>query len=655
MSSLIRLSIGAMNRKQRRASKRSSAMSASGAAAGTATFAELFGAAVTRHQAGALVEAEHRYRHILALFPGHPETYSRLGAVLMAQGKANDAIAHLERALALKADLFEASGNLAQAYLWTGRGERAVEAARRMLELKETEQSKALFAHCIRFVQFTSDDERFRKLALRALSEAWARPRELANACISLIKLDRVVNDCMSRANSAWPARLSATELFGASGAAALSRNELLGRLLECDPVTDLALERLLTNVRYAMLTSAHDGCDADLLGFYCSVARQCFINEYVFSMSDAEADVARRLRASLEASLVAGTSCPAAWPAIVGAYFPLHAVANADILHKRPWQQCVEALIVQQIKEPAEERRIAAATPVLTSVDGAVSRAVRQQYEQSPYPRWVTSGQPGQSAIAADGQPKQAIDVLIAGCGTGLSTIEFARQVPQARVLAIDLSLASLAYAKRMAQNLGLTSIEFAQADIMNLGSITRQFDFIDASGVLHHLADPWAGWQILLSLLRLGGTMQVGLYSERARRNVVEARALIAQRGYRPTADDIRRCRDEIAAAEDGSLLKSLTRLGDFFTTSECRDLLFHPQEHRLTLPDIKAFLAANNLQFAGFALPAAVLHAFAKRFPGQSMTDLDRWHAFESEAPETFSGMYLFSVHKAAAARV
>ena len=83
-----------------------------------------------------------------------------------------------------------------------------------------------------------------------------------------------------------------------------------------------------------------------------------------------------------------------------------------------------------------------------------------------------------------------------------------------------------------------------------MKLASIGRDFDFIDASGVLHHLADPWAGWRMLLSLLRPGGVMQVGLYSELARQNVVAARALIAERGYRPIPDDIRRCREDIMA---------------------------------------------------------------------------------------------------------
>ena len=41
------------------------------------------------------------------------------------------------------------------------------------------------------------------------------------------------------------------------------------------------------------------------------------------------------------------------------------------------------------------------------------------------------------------------------------------------------------------------------------------------------------------------------------------------------------------------------------DFYSTSECRDLLFHVQEHRMTLPQIKAFLAAQDLQFLGFEI--------------------------------------------------
>jgi 2-polyprenyl-3-methyl-5-hydroxy-6-metoxy-1,4-benzoquinol methylase/tetratricopeptide (TPR) repeat protein len=642
-----------MKRKERRAVGARSERSAFGAAAQTppaTALAELFSAAVAHHQAGEFVEAERRYRHLLALLPNHAEVHSRLGAVLMAQGNTGKAMPHLERAVALKPDLFEAFGNLAQAHMWTGNVQQAIEAASHALELRETPQGKALFAQCVGFARFTADNGRFRRLVLRALLEAWVRPRDLTHACISLIKLNGVVNDCVVQANAEWPARLAAADLLAPSRMAAFASDELLGRLLECDPITDIDLERMLTNVRYAMLTASDDRPSDDRqLGFYCSIARQCFVNEYIYSMTEGEAEKAQRLRLSLEAALAAGESCSVLWPVVVGAYFPLHTLSKPEALLDRCWPKCVDVLIAQQVKEPAEEREIAATIPMLTSIDSEVSRAVRQQYEENPYPRWVKAGPPAQPAILFDRHHMKSVDALIAGCGTGLSTIEFARQAPSARIVAVDLSLASLSYAKRMAHKFGLTNIEFAQADILKLASIGRDFDFIDASGVLHHLADPWEGWRVLLSLLRPGGFMQVGLYSSLARRRIVAARALIAERGYRPIAEDIRRCREQIMAIDD-PLLKSVANAGDFFATSECRDLLFHVQEHQATLLEIKSFLATSGVQFAGFFVDALTRNRFTKRFPDKAaMTDLDCWHAFETETPGTFVGMYQFAVQR------
>src|SRR6516225_7942929 len=323
------------------------------------------------------------------------EMHSKLGASLMAQNKASEAIPHFEHAIALKPNLPSAYEDLARACLAAGQLKSAIGVASRALALRETAQTKALFAQCIREARFTADDGRIRKLMLRALSEVWDRPRDLAAACISLIKLDAVVNDFIARANSAWPTRLPVTELLDLS--IALSRDQLLRRLLECTPITDAGLERLLTNVRLAMLAigTTENVPDEHLLGFYCAVARQCFINQYVFSMTEVEADQAKRLRGSLERALAAGDPCPELWPAIVGAYFPLHTLSKADALLNRSWPASVDALLVQQVREPAEERRIAAGIPVLTSIDGEVSRTVSPQCQESPYPRWVHAGPP--------------------------------------------------------------------------------------------------------------------------------------------------------------------------------------------------------------------------------------------------------------------
>jgi len=239
---------------------------------------------------------------------------------------------------------------------------------------------------------------------------------------------------------------------------------------------------------------------------------------------------------------------------------------------------------------------------------------------------------------------------VLIAGCGTGQQAVMTARRYTGACVLAVDLSLASLCYAKYRTDALGLDNIEYGQADILKLASLGRHFDLIACSGVLHHLADPLEGWRVLLSILRPNGIMHIGLYSELARAHVVAARDDLARRGYGASADDIRRYRQDILALDDASPAKAVAWSDDFYTTSNCRDLLFHVQEHRFTLPQIKNFLAENGLELLGFETDFDVLQRYREQFPDDpACTDLDHWDAFEQQNPRTFGRMYQFVVQK------
>ncbi len=290
------------------------------------------------------------------------------------------------------------------------------------------------------------------------------------------------------------------------------------------------------------------------------------------------------------------------------------------------------------------------------------VSEEVRCQYEQNPYPRWVKL--PIRGALGFnDGFRRRlpfapftplpddsAPEVLIAGCGTGAQAILFAQRFRGVRVLAVDLSLSSISYAQRKTRELGMTNIEYAQADILKLGDIGRTFDIIESVGVLHHLADPFTGWRTLLSLLRPGGFMGLGFYSELARRPVVQMREWIAARGYARTPDDIRRFRQDLAFRDDGVELKWLSETSDFYSTSDCRDLLFHVQEHRLTLGQIESFLAEFGLHFIGFQLDFRVLHQYRARFAEDpSATNLRNWARFEADNPDTFAGMYRFWIQQ------
>jgi len=218
---------------------------------------------------------------------------------------------------------------------------------------------------------------------------------------------------------------------------------------------------------------------------------------------------------------------------------------------------------------------------------------------------------------------------------------------------MAIDLSLNSLAHALRKSRGaMQKGAIEYAQGDLLELGaaleSTGRRFDLIEAVGVLHHLADPYAGWRVLLSLLKPGGFMLVGLYSPLARRNLASLRARLVAQEYGTAADDVRRARQYLMRDGDSATAASHP---DFFSISTCRDLLFHVQEQALPLRDIDAFLRGNGLTFLGFSIEEAVLSAYRRRYPQDlGATDLDHWQAFETGNPDCFSGMYQFWLQKA-----
>ena len=404
---------------------------------------------------------------------------------------------------------------------------------------------------------------------------------------------------------------------------------------------------------------------DSATLAFHAALAEQCFINNYVFAAAPGEIVCAEKLKASLAAIISAGEPVSPMLLVAVACYGPLHTLPGVESLLESLWPETINSLLNRQVRLPLEERRIAATIPALTTVDDSVSRSVREQYEESPYPVWVATAQ-AVKAMPIDADLRRRFpfaptrprvqsgrtEILIAGCGTGQQSAEVARRYENVSVLAVDLSIASLRYAKRQTMAQGLTNVEYAQADILRLGSIGRTFDVIAAGGVLHHMADPAAALRTLAALLRPGGFMSLGFYSELGRRNIVAAQRYAVERGIRATAEDIRRFRQEIMNLEGESPVKSIVGMADFYSLNECRDLVFHAQEHRMLLPQIKAMLLELGLEFLGFDIDLHIRQRYAASFPDdRAMTNLDCWHDYETRNPETFIGMYQFWVQRLA----
>ena len=597
-------------------------------------------------------------RRAAALAPHDADVRTELGQALQMDGQLDAAIAAYGEALARDPASVPALGNLAHALAARGDTDTALQRYREALAIERRPMLAQAFAACAASAPRVPRDDGFRALLVEALTVPWARPADLARVASDLVRETPGIAALVARASGepqhAWqPGALT-------EACAELGEDALLRAALAQTPLVDARLERLLVQVRRALLTAAATGSTVgrDVRAFGALLARQCFINEYVWPATAEEEAVLHGVREGVARSLAGdGDVDPLAIVALA-AYQPLDGLEGAAALTARTWPDDVAALVRLLVSEPLAEVRLRDAMPRLTPIDDPVSQAVQAQYEEHPYPRWIAVPRPALHGTLADELRQRfprarsgalpagaALDILIAGGGTGQEPIETALRHPDARVLAVDLSRASLAYAARSAAAHGASNIAFAQADLLALRSVEQRFDVVSSVGVLHHLADPLAGLRVLTSLLRPGGVLQIGLYSERARQGIAAAREWVASRGFGATHDDLRRARQALRDDREAPTLP-LARLRDAHAASTLRDLLFHAQEQAFTLPAVGRLLDAAGLELLGFVLPPVVHAQYAARFPeDRAGVDLARWDAFEADHPDTFTGMIVF----------
>ncbi len=471
----------------------------------------------------------------------------------------------------------------------------------------------------------------------------------LNNPWYALLETDPQFHGIMA-AGAFHPDRFAALKNFGIF-LSPFFRAGLWGKFT----VTRLAFEQLLTALRGRLL-AAQDvsgtlpGLDGEQsLSLTADVALYCFSVEYIIDMPDAEKEKAAALRARIE-----GAGDIAALKneiALYACYAPLYALANAAAIEKALGADAVlKDLIAEQITGWWLLQEKTATIEALTKIGDGVSGKVRAQYEAFPYPEWEELfAVPFIREPCAQGLHKEGARVLVAGCGTGHEALWLAYTLPQAEVLAIDLSRTSLAYAEMKREKYGTPNITFKQADILQLGGIGRTFDLISCGGVLHHMADPLAGWRVLTGLLAPGGLMRIGLYSELARRHIVAAIKVIAEKGYPSTAEGIRAFRRAAPQLLSQEAYADIIKSSDYYSMSTCRDLLFHVQEHRFDIPQIKAALDALGLEFVQMAETGA-LARYRPFYPDDpDGANIDNWDAFEKEYPDTFAGLYQFWCRK------
>ena len=250
-------------------------------------------------------------------------------------------------------------------------------------------------------------------------------------------------------------------------------------------------------------------------------------------------------------------------------------------------------------------------------------------RYETYPYPqrdpreeaKRLVVGSPGHLlevdhwVFGATRPASQPLNVLVAGGGTGDATIMLAQQMARAgragTVTWLDRSGAALKIAQARAAARGLDNIAWEQRSLLDLaGSGLGPFDYIDCCGVLHHLPDPAAGVQALLSVLAPGGGLGLMVYAPHGRTGVYmlqDALRLLAPETEAPPArlDSARRV---LRHLPETAWLRFNRGFVEHMQQDDAGiyDLLLNPRDRAYTVPDLYALLAGAGLSVTAWMEP-------------------------------------------------
>lgn len=428
---------------------------------------------------------------------------------------------------------------------------------------------------------------------------------------------------------------------------------------------TDITLEQTLIEVRKQLLLNliACDYRDEKLLALATNLALNSTHNEYLYLYDKTEAEILNLLKDSIESTLSKTKTNPAL-PAMIVLYgmyespLPLKNLAGlseSDISH---WHEQTKNYIRQSVFEFFTEQKEAKELSAVNEVSDVTSLAVQQQYEENPYPRWLHLGYntPTNYGRALEQElinfrapgffNMGTVKILIAGCGTGQHALRVAKYFRNVEVTAIDITKRSLVYAKRKADEYGIKNIKFLNLDILHLDTLDEQFHVIECSGVLHHMQSPADGLEKLKSRLLPKGLIKLGLYSDQARTSIQSVRRLIQSYGVPTTQQSIRSVRQAIITDKLPMDNKGIIESQDFYSSSGCRDLLFHAQELLFTPNSLRSLITEQGLEFLGFVLPFDIKQQYTADYPGdESLTNLHNWQSFEQKHPNIFSRMYQF----------
>src|SRR5574341_1041640 len=146
----------------------------------------------------------------------------------------------------------------------------------------------------------------------------------------------------------------------------------------------------------------------------------------------------------------------------------------------------------------------------------------IREFYNRFPFPgyevdEYYTVGglveRASRYVRAIDEQIPTGAKILDIGCGTGQFACLLALRGRD--VTGVDLSANSIRKATELKERLNIERVVFLERNLFQLDLPHGEYDYVFCNGVLHHTADPFGGFRVMVDHAKPGGYVIVGLYN--------------------------------------------------------------------------------------------------------------------------------------------
>ena len=323
--------------------------------------------------------------------PGFSLAYYNLGNTFREFGETEKATESYDKAIQVKDDYADAYSNRAITLKELGKIDEAVTSSKKAVSIDPSNSFYwAVFADVLQGIKLRSYTNDLGQYLLQILEQPTISPKDVSQSVISALRYH--------------PILLRVQELYECDSideeidclAQQLSTVPLLLRVMELTPISDIKLEKIFTRMRKVMLLKVVTRSD-EIPGllFYATLAMHCFTNEYIFSESREERQQVEVLQRQVMQALMQGEAVAPISIAILGAYKPLFSFSWSSYLTETEWPIEVQKLIIMQVDNIREESLLRSEIPCLAPIKNEISRLVRDQYEENPYPRWINAGLP--------------------------------------------------------------------------------------------------------------------------------------------------------------------------------------------------------------------------------------------------------------------